>query len=467
MEYKVKNDVFRNSTFFDSSGKLTNRHNSRFKLFPYTANDNVNEYVNDFNKLLGGFLSRIDGTAMAAITPEMLVNALKEKVNIEVGREDLFQSVVYRLFFDDSGSFRPLNLTFMEQNASLNNSEDKITQYMVDILGDKSELKSILDVVKSDSDKKNNALEQLVLDVIEKQKTDPKSDDNKPYFRVTNALKEHFVSDYKYILSDQRKSREYLADLLELYFFMYTCQVCLILNRFTEASRNEILPIYFCLEWEKTSQSRPCYTDGWQKVQQQIDRMFCHAVTLELLNQTENENDQFDYISINDYITNNPAKNCDVASDIIDVADLYRESIRDCKELLSEVVYDNSNGLDTSAAIRYLFASVKYQFEYGNRQAAYPRYAKKFKVFCQRYLRARGRSGSMLVLSEDLLIFLTKICIKDNERMRLNDVFLEMQERGIFLDEISKDQIAEYYERQNLIEKKSDSGDAKYVKRIL
>lgn len=51
--------------------------------------------------------------------------------------------------------------------------------------------------------------------------------------------------------------------------------------------------------------------------------------------------------------------------------------------------------------------------------------------------------------------------------MRLNDVFGEFERRGVFLDNLSKDQAALYFEKLNLIEKKSDSGDAKYVKRIL
>lgn len=51
--------------------------------------------------------------------------------------------------------------------------------------------------------------------------------------------------------------------------------------------------------------------------------------------------------------------------------------------------------------------------------------------------------------------------------MRLKEVFKAFERRGIFLDDISKDQVADYYEKLNLIEKKSDSGDAKYVKRIL
>ena len=73
----------------------------------------------------------------------------------------------------------------------------------------------------------------------------------------------------------------------------------------------------------------------------------------------------------------------------------------------------------------------------------------------------------MLNLSEETLIFITKLCIKNQEQMRLKDVFKAFERRGIFLDDISKEQATDYYEKLNLIEKKSDSGDAKYVKRIL
>ena len=73
----------------------------------------------------------------------------------------------------------------------------------------------------------------------------------------------------------------------------------------------------------------------------------------------------------------------------------------------------------------------------------------------------------MLNLSEETLIFLTKLCIKNQEQMHLKDVFREMELRGVYLDNQSKEQVAIYYEKLNLIEKKSDSGDAKYVKRIL
>lgn len=73
----------------------------------------------------------------------------------------------------------------------------------------------------------------------------------------------------------------------------------------------------------------------------------------------------------------------------------------------------------------------------------------------------------MLSISEEMLIFLTKISIKDQEKVRLNDIFTEFESRGVYLDDHSKSEVMRYYEKLNLIEKKSDSGDAQYVKRIL
>ena len=51
--------------------------------------------------------------------------------------------------------------------------------------------------------------------------------------------------------------------------------------------------------------------------------------------------------------------------------------------------------------------------------------------------------------------------------MKLKDLFKAYEVRGVFLDQKSKEEIHNYFEKLNLIEKKSDSGDAQYVKGIL
>ena len=48
-------------------------------------------------------------------------------------------------------------------------------------------------------------------------------------------------------------------------------------------------------------------------------------------------------------------------------------------------------------------------------------------------------------MSESDIIFLTKIALQDNEKMRLNDLFKEYEKRGIYLDGTSKEYLQEYF----------------------
>lgn len=51
--------------------------------------------------------------------------------------------------------------------------------------------------------------------------------------------------------------------------------------------------------------------------------------------------------------------------------------------------------------------------------------------------------------------------------IRLNKLFKEYELRGICLDNTSREYLQEFFTKLNLIDRKSDSGDAQYVKRIL
>ena len=83
------------------------------------------------------------------------------------------------------------------------------------------------------------------------------------------------------------------------------------------------------------------------------------------------------------------------------------------------------------------------------------------------FAKRRGQLGYNLNMTEDDIILMTKICINNNERMRLNKLFDEFELRGIFFDRDSKTKIVQLYEKLNLLEKKSDSGDAQYVRSVL
>ena len=153
-----------------------------------------------------------------------------------------------------------------------------------------------------------------------------------------------------------------------------------------------------------------------------------------------------------------------VASEIAKIEKIYTESVGDYKDF-SLIPYVESKS-ETDVAMRHLFECVNAQFI--NRKSANDKYINKlYEFYRSRWLKNRKKAGLVLNLTERDIIFLTKISIQKRDRIRLVDLFKEFEKRGVYLDNISKGLLQEFFTRLNLLDKKSDSGDAQYVKRIL
>ena len=466
MIYTISVDSFINTFAVKENGtKLTHFSGKRFKLFPFIANNN-SEPVRNLDVLVGRYLSQIEQREPVPISAEELIQKLKddEETYIDLGMDYIFEQVVRHMFFTKEGKIRPINLRMLAQTPCEESNECKLADYLVDVLGNIDTLQKYLASASEKVDTQSNVLERFAASKLETKPLGRKA--GHEYQRITNAVQQKFEDDFEYILGARNRTRDYLIPLLEFYYFTYTAQATLQLNRFLEGERDRCIPLYFCLEWEKTSQNRRCFNEGWNMLQDAVRRIFAHAITLEILNQTEEGSEPVDYIKLQELINCAPGEDRRIAGEIKVLTDCYRRAISDCPEM-TELSRKASPDSETAAEVRFLFESVRLQFENTARNRPYSSYANKFEEYSRKYLKRRGRSGMMLNLSEETLIFLTKICIKDQEKMRLNDVFSEFEARGVFLDNHSKIEVMHYYEKLNLIEKKSDSGDAQYVKRIL
>ena len=100
--------------------------------------------------------------------------------------------------------------------------------------------------------------------------------------------------------------------------------------------------------------------------------------------------------------------------------------------------------------------------------ATIARYALWIEEIGKKYfLKIRGGSyGYMLNMTQEMLLMITAICIKE-DKITLKDLFKEYERRGLFLDSYSQVEVIDLLGKLNLIDKKSDSGDAQYVKSIL
>lgn len=424
---------------------------------------NTNSIINSLDLVIGRYISQVEKIIPQPITAEELTAKLREDTEIAPGAEELFQQVVKSNCFDRNGKIRSTNLRMITQIPCEESSARKVADYLVDVLGDEKTLKTSIDHATTLLEKQSNVLEKFIISKLESKPLPAR--DTVAYQRITNALHKKYEEDFEYILGSRNRISDYLISLLEFYYFTYTAQAILQLNRFLQGDRDNCIPLYFCLDWEKTSLNRLCYTQGWRMLQEKINSIFAHAIVLDILNQTEEDYDPVDYIGLYELVQED-GEDHRIAEEIKVLTDRYRNAITDCPEM-KELRRQYSAANETAAEVRFLFESVRTQFENTGRKPRYSSYATHFSEYGKKYLKRRGRSGMMLNLTEETLIFLTKVCIKDQEKMRLNDVFTEFELRGVYLDNISKEQVMHYYEKLNLIEKKSDSGDAQYVKRIL
>lgn len=463
MRYYLSKYEFQYGKMFDSNGKIIHRTGNKFKLFPFVTTSNSTP-VEELSQLVGTFLCRIEGKRLGVVIADDLIEELISETDVQGSDKNMFSDTMKRLFFDNNRQLKPMNLQMLSYVPHKSVSEEKIAEFLVDVLGDKTRLKVLLGQAKEKEMLFANVLERLVLRHL-KSGNERVVENDIPYFRVVYSLRDVFEEDFQYVLEKQDRVREYLISLLEFYFFSYTAQTSLQLDRFMQGERNQNIPLYFCLDWEKTSQSRRCFTDGWRRLQSSIRKIFAHVVTLEILNHTESESHRVDYIGLKEILNQDPTRENEISEKIDEMTQLYRQSITDCEDMRKLTKYNNKDLV--SASVEFLFNSVKLQFEKTSRLKPYNLYADNFERFCYKFLKNRGRNGLMLSLSEEVLIFLTKISTKNQEQIRLKDLFEEFEKRGVFLDNVSKEQIAIYYEKLNLIEKKSDSGDAKYVKRII
>lgn len=465
MSFVLDQEVMRKTfSMGENYDKFTHRPAQHIKLFPFQTNNTI---VTTLNAVVGEWLRLVREQDTVCKPLDNTFAKIAELLDAEETEKSVALQIVRAIYWDENGQIRPNSVDSMCYIPCKDSNEIKVAHYLCSVLGEHAEIKQLTNLAVDRASSQANVLERFVLDVL--KTGEPQKKELEPYFVLHQAPSKTFAQDLNFILESATRTKEYLVDLLEFYYFFYTSQAILALSRFEHGSRDEIVPLYFRLDWEKTNKARDCYNLGWQYLFPKIKDQFYHAITLEILNQNPS-GEQFDYVALREYIETNNAAEA-VADQIRPICELYRTVIKTISpETRIELNALTKNGqLGTPYdEIHFLYDSVRSQFRNTTRSSASDRYTKHFEVFCrEKFLKFRGTCGDMLTLTEEMLIFLTKLVIKKDEQMSLNEVFRQFEIRGVFLDRTSRDEVIRFYTKLNLIEKKSDSGDAQYVKRIL
>lgn len=446
------------------SFRLTHKLDSAFKLFPYKATGKQQApIVTNLEDIVSTFFREIQGEKTEPVNFDSLCEAIIEEVEIDDEDLDYFRDVLQSLFFSGN-DFVANNLgLYPYQTVSNNKSADNLAHYLYSVLGLDEEDYNAVETAKSQYH--FNVLEDMVIQTMERKKIS-ESEGKEPYFSVKSDIQKKFREDFHFMLNTGMISLEDFSNLFSVYYFYYVSQVCITLDRFCDGRRDDMVEFFYALDWEKVSKNRMCCVSGWDRLQASVAHMFSHAITLEIINQTGTEK-KWDYIAFSEYLEKYPEEDHQIAEEIIKAEKVYCSYVGDYKRF-DEVGYYKAANTETEKAIRHLFKCVEAQFLNTERRRVNQVYNEKFSEFCKyRWIKNRKKSGLVLNLTERDIIFLTKISLRDKEKIRLNDLYKEYEFRGIYLDNSSKEYLQEFFTKLNLIDKKSDSGDAQYVKRIL
>lgn len=434
-----------------------------FKLYPYKATPrNASPIVYDLSETVSIFFRKTLGISAESLDFEDLCQRVQDKVEIEDGKDkDFFQDIIRSLFFKGN-NFQANNIgLYPYQSIVENKNAERIADFLYSVLGLDEQDK--LNIKNAEKNFPFNVLEKIVVDSIQTYEVDSVPDEKK-YFTVKRSIQSRFKDDFEFMLASGMTSIDDISNVLEFYYFYYVSQCALTLDQFGNGDRDKLENLYYALDWEKVSKNRRCCTEGWDKLSNNISRMFSHAITLEILNQ--NNKNMMDYIDFKQLADMDEISDSEIANEVKKAEVIYTSYIGDCKKF--NAIQDQPGANKTDSAIRHLFECVLIQFNETERKRASQFYAEKFSEFCKaRFVKNRKKSGLVLNLTERDIIFLTKLALRDRDKIRLNELYLQYEQRGIYLDTTSKALLQDFFTKLNLIDKKSDSGDAQYVKRIL
>lgn len=460
MGYNIQQDIF--DTTFKVKTSFQHKTNGLYNLFPYNTKDQSDKILSDFDGIFGAFLQNIYSLQANEISRDSIIDEICKGVSFDNNpvNKYKFVAILKALYFTDEHSLKCTCIDTYKYINRRDKNYSKVASYIVSTICDKELIKQEL---KKYSNSNRNILDKLVEDHLPKLSCNTSS---KMYLSLFPQIKSLFTNDFIFLIRNSNTDFLDLIQLITYYYFFYTSQVILQLNDFCR-SKEEIKPVYFCVDWEKTSRHRDSFSKGWQCLDGKRVTMYAHATLLEMLNQTGCEK-KYSYKDIlNEYNAASAEEKSKIYSCIENIKRNYRETYAPEDGFsYSEINYIHD---DLESLLHGFFEDIALQLKKSTtRGGVDDKYQKGFYLFCKNnFLQNRRRNGLMLVLNEEQLVLFTKIIIGGKPKMRLNELFREFALRGIGMDRQTQECVVEFYEKLNLIEKKSDSGDAQYVKGIL
>lgn len=421
----------------------------KFRVYPFfTRNPERAKFTNGFAPILGVIGRNSLNLKMDYGIDDYNLDKIIEKVEVkDINDETQSEMFLRRLFdYNHLDSFKhPYLLNYKTlSDGTERRGEIDIGEFISEFFNLKNDY-SWQEFIGDKTSK--NLVEEILLTSIEKLEEKEVISD----FKIFNSeLYNYRNEDLKFLLSHKDFALKYLELFFAFYYFQYITQTALYLDRINDNMSNELYKNYFTLETEKITATRETNKHGFNQIREIRNFTVVNEVLMGYINYLTDDEEVY---SLREILRFDNTSKHRINNHLVKVLEKYKN--------LTEKVEPIGLTLDEN-----IFLFKKWLSEDMSNEIKSRFYLSIEEVGNLYFLKSRGRLGKVLTLRKDMIILLTAIVVK-NQKMIIKDVFLEFEKRGVYLDRYSKEEVLKLYEKMNILDKKSDSGEAKYVKPIL
>lgn len=437
-----------------NKGKPSFKRTFNFKLYPFfTRNPERAKFNNGFTPILGAIARHSLNLKTEYTIDDYNIESLYENVDSVNGVDDeRIIPVLDKIFGFEN--IKSLKHPYLLNYYPLSQSKDKrgemdIALYINRIF----DLKNNRNWHQFVGDKKtNNLAEKLILDSIEEIE---EIDEKNIFKTILGDLLLEKNKDLEFLLKNKDFALKNLDKFFAFYYFQYILQTVLNNDRIRTAKEGvKLYPLYYTLESEKITSSRVTNTSGYNLIKEISKYTLVNENLIGYLNiliRELNKNESF--YTFTDILNLSSEKQLELNQELQTVLNKYKNVLN--KE---ENIKFNLEG-NIELLKKWLSEDITNE--------TISRYHLSIEEIGKlMFLKNRGSLGKTLTLKKDMIILLTALIVKDEKKL-VKDVFMEFEKRGVYFDRYTKEEIMNFYEKMNILDKKSDSGEVKYVKPVL
>ena len=399
-----------------------------------------------FRSITGEIFRLLDGSEGKKIVDSHdVISTLMNNIKTSSSKESL-RDILENIFLENDRVrvLAPSFLKLIEKNEEKTNKDKLVSVYLADL---------IFQIRNSSFDLSSKEIDDPLsieyISTFEKSinaNTDLKYRSVNVFRPIDFKFYDKIVSDIDFLIHhwDHEKSLNRIEYLLKILLMQHISYTFLSLEAEANNKAEYTTDIHWSFEGETISKSRTCYQKGLANLDIALSRLPIHHVILGAIKIELKEFKRYNELTSSDL---NLLKN--------------HLELRNSK-------YE----LDVSS-FKGFYSSFRKTFgeqEKGKRSSAFDRPRDAWKTFItSNFTRKGGSLGNVLVVREEELIILVTLIVgqQGDEKVHIGYLWKELECRGFFFDSLTKSKVIQYLDRIGSLVSLSDSGDAKYVRKII